>query len=177
MIELATIIAGLAATDTGLKTVKTGAGTIKAIQDLLRGKSDGSEVDVTALKELIQDLRDDNLTHREALQEAREKLLEIKRTAESSDAAEEKRNLYRVRDFEAGGTVMQLRNPDETGSYPSTVCYVCFEKEEVYLPMEKFETYFVCRNCNRTFEFAREDPAPTDYDFDPRSGINNTTGY
>lgn len=177
MIELATIVAGLAATDTGLKTVKTGAGTIKAIQDLLRGKSDGSEVDVTALKELIQDLRDENLTHREALQEAREKLLEIKRTAETDDATDSKRKLYRVRGFKAGGFVMQLREPDTTGNHPMTVCYVCFEKEAVYLPMVKAEQCFYCRNCDRTFDFNYEDPAPTDYDFDPRSGINNTTGY
>ena len=177
MIELATVLAGLAATDTGLKTVTRGAETIKAIQGLIRSRSDGSAVDVTALQELIQELREENLTHREALQEAREKLLEIKRTAESDEQADNKRNLYCVRNFEAGGTVLQLRKPDPTGNHPTTVCYVCFEKFGKYLPVNNNNGYFFCQNCNRAFFYKPESPAPTDYDFDERQGISDTTGY
>ncbi|MBW4708637.1 hypothetical protein KX928_12665 [Roseobacter sp. YSTF-M11] len=136
MIDIDTIIDALAAADSGLKTVKSGAGTIEAIKQLLRNKKDGAEVDIEELKQLISDLRDENVEYREALWDARNKLLELKREVEEADAAVEMRARYHLKKFKAGGTVLVCNKEERIDIIPEYVCPNCYLTDALFMPLQ-----------------------------------------
>ncbi|WP_227272653.1 hypothetical protein [Roseobacter weihaiensis] len=152
MIELATILAAIGATDTGLKTVKAGAETIKSIQGMLGRGSGEKDIDVTALRELVQDLRDENIGHREALQDAREKLLEIKRSAEEQDEIADRRAKYTFHTFPEGGVVLKILKDLKINETPEYICAECFETDKRFIPLQQRAAALCCQKCSGVFQ-------------------------
>lgn len=151
MIELATILAAIGATETGLKTIRTGAETIKAIQGMIGGGSGEKDIDVTALRELVQDLRDESIGHREALQDAREKLLELKRSAEEQDETADRRAKYTFYTFPEGGVVLKILKDLKINETPEYICAECFETNKQFIPLQQRAAALCCQKCEGVF--------------------------
>jgi hypothetical protein len=147
MVEIASLAAVAALAKQGVDVL----GGATSIYEKIKGTN--AEEDPEGLKKLASELADELFKARMMQLEIQAKVQELQLEAQAEDEFKETLALYHVRELPAGGKVLALREPDESGRLFEHVCPTCATKVRQLFALQGGDRHFVltCPNCDTRY--------------------------